>query len=1593
MERGEDGDYHVISETNFSERKQKANVRRNEANKSRIERLNARRNASVATNGQKRVGSVSGGITGNKKGLVILVNFSDKSMVSSHTQSVFNNQFNKEGYSDGGHVGSVHDYFYDQSYGQFNLTFDVIGPVTVSQKMSYYGGNDSNGDDMYPATMVSEAINLVDSQVNFADYDWDGDGEVDQVYVIYAGNGEAAGGGSNTIWPHEWNLSSAAYYGDGSGALRLDGVKINTYACSCELSGSSGTTLNGIGTACHEFSHCLGYPDFYDTDYNGGFGMNSWDLMDAGSYNGPNGYGEVPAGFTSYERWCAGWLTPTELTNPKTVKEMKPLLDSPEAYIIYNDKNENEYILLENRQNEKWFKYVDTYTTPHGLLAIHVDYSASAWTNNTPNNTSTHQRMSIIPASGTYGTLQSDNGQKYYYCIESQFKGHLFSGSGTKTSLTGKSNASSGGKWFTACSTGSTTLNHEVTEINNAADGSISFKFDGGEAEDDGSRYTVTLIAGTGTCSTTTWTQTEFMQTLTMPTVTPPNSDWTFIGWGEKEYAEESSTKPTGLYANGSAYLPTKDITLYAVYKKTGSGNGGSYTLDYSAESSLQSKTLGYGNAIEYTATDGGKWVIKAYKNGGLQINNKKDASIKVPECPGNISNIVVTDGTARIISFSATDYTGSNTPEVVATSASSKTATLDLSQSNLNTGYIFTTDGYTVITKIVVNYGSSATYYTYPGSDGLITPTISFASAKQSILMGDTNDTFSANVTGSTGEVSYTSSDVDVATVGPKTGRVVAKGIGKTTITATVAAVDGVSKSASATYELTVSMPVLSSIAVTTPPTKTSYTEGDRFNKDGMVVTATYANGYKREVEGYTLEPSTSVALELTDTEILVSYTEGEVTVTTTVPITVAPLPTYSVTFNVGSGTCETNSLEEPSYQSGIVLPSAKGVNEEWVFVGWATKNIEETDTRPTLLTAGSTYNPTANTTLYAVYCYSETTGGTGNYELVTEDLDDWSGDYVIAYYSTIMADGRFGGKDGIGKAQSHVSPGDNLTGNTIATEWGDTYHITLESIEGGYVMMTQDGLYNYRTTNSNGLDTNTDISVAKDYPITITFNSENDIDLMCSKTAFHYNSAKGSNGEMFRFYQNGGMDNIYLYKKNGSLVSSTYATSPSGNALAEPTITFAETENITMLVGNTYTNNITVTNSNGAVSFKSSNTSIAKVDATSGLVTAVGKGNVTITAYVDAVRGESTKASASYDISISMPELTGIAIETPSTTNTFDEGSAFTSAGLTLKATYANGYTRVISEGFTTSPAEGDALSLNNKTVTVSYTEGEVTKTTTYEITVNELPKYAVTFMINGHEEVVSQMVANTGVTPPTVDDVNDYTFVGWSTTDVTEEGTSKPTMVTLTDGKYTPKSPTTLYAVYKREKGQFAEGFTLDLTYNDVEYAVSTHDSKNGFTSTASNKLTLYYNYDEQKQKGYLWYKTGTNTPNYVYNSVSTTADVKSTDTKSNVLTSWTMTENDGVVILQSSTGRYLALNATDNSKPIRAYWNSTKTGQDYPHDWNITYTGEKFSLGSTSYYTSHPTTTIISVATLIDSIKNGENKTVEDVQKVVDKVLNK
>lgn len=334
---------------------------------------------------------------GKKKGLIILVEFANKQFLPANDSLRYTRICNEEGYNEGKFRGSVSDYFRDQSYGEFELTFDVMGPVQMDSTYQYYG-HDANpaesGSDSHPGQMTATACMAVADQVDFADYDWDGDGFVDQVMIIYAGDGQATGGSSDTIWPHEWELADS----DWGDVLELDGVKINTYACANERQGNS---IMGIGTVCHEFSHCLGLADMYDINYGGNFGMGDWSLMDNGSYNGD---GFCPAGYSSFDKYMCGWVSPIELLRNEQIDSMKPLATKPEVYMVRNDAYDNEYYMIENRQRVGW----DAELPGSGMLILHVDYDREIWAYNLVNTNyhggggypaNDHQRCTIFHAS------------------------------------------------------------------------------------------------------------------------------------------------------------------------------------------------------------------------------------------------------------------------------------------------------------------------------------------------------------------------------------------------------------------------------------------------------------------------------------------------------------------------------------------------------------------------------------------------------------------------------------------------------------------------------------------------------------------------------------------------------------------------------------------------------------------------------------------------------------------------------------------------------------------------------------------------------------------------------------------------------------------------------------------------------------------------------------------------------------------------------------------------------------------------------------------------------------------------------------------
>ena len=543
----------------------------------------------------RRADTEKTGFFGSKKGLILLVQFPDSKFQAAHDLDFYENFANKENYVSGEFRGSVRDYYHAQSNGQFELTFDVEGPLTAPQSYKYYGQNKTSGSDAHVGTLLAWALDQVKDKVNFKDYDWNNDGFVDQVFLLYAGKGEnSTGASSDLIWPHMFYLASSDY---GKAYDTGQGVYVNTYACSCELNAKGG--CDGIGTVCHEFSHCLGFMDLYDTTYSGGYGMDDWDLLHSGNYNG-NGF--CPANFTGWEKWQAGWIEPIELKKDTIVSAMKSLSDHGETYIMYNEQNRNEYYFLDNRQQTGW----DSALPGKGLLVTHVDYNKRIWDSNAVNDDPTHQRMSPFHADNL-PTYRNASGDPYPYVENGTVKNDSLSDT-SKPAAT----------LFNVNIDGSQLMGKALLDIKQNNDGTVAFRFRGMKG------MNMDLTPGTVIFNETfdgnsgkggndgSWTAS------TSSTLKTDVSGWTY----NKGYAANKCARFGSKAVPGEAVTPTFNIPCdVRLTFKAAPYAGDDNTIDvYFGNRMLDRFFMKDGEWNEYTVDFKGNGYDRIYFNGGLRF-------------------------------------------------------------------------------------------------------------------------------------------------------------------------------------------------------------------------------------------------------------------------------------------------------------------------------------------------------------------------------------------------------------------------------------------------------------------------------------------------------------------------------------------------------------------------------------------------------------------------------------------------------------------------------------------------------------------------------------------------------------------------------------------------------------------------------------------------------------------------------------------------------------------------------------------------------------------------------------------------------------
>ena len=348
--------------------------------------------------------------TGSPKALVILAEFADTTFTIQNTKQVFTNYLMNEGhftetaYAQNRNYKGVRGYFKDCSYGQFTPTFYVVGPVKLPKPQTYYGAGDDNIIDL-----MTDACNAVDNEVDFSQYDANGDGLVDLVYIIYAGHSANYRGNASTdIWPKSGTTILSKTF---------DGKSIRRYGVSNELAGRENKkkekeTINGIGLFCHEFSHTLGLPDIYayktNAEDQNDQGMELWDLMDGGTeVQG----GRVPSPYLAWEREAMGWMSIDTLTTDCHIANLKTIDNGGKAYKILNPSASNEYIVLQSIQKGGWYQGWGNGSYPKGLLVYRISYAFNKVNVfDFPNNVKGKPRVIVVPADGKVLSAQNAGG-------------------------------------------------------------------------------------------------------------------------------------------------------------------------------------------------------------------------------------------------------------------------------------------------------------------------------------------------------------------------------------------------------------------------------------------------------------------------------------------------------------------------------------------------------------------------------------------------------------------------------------------------------------------------------------------------------------------------------------------------------------------------------------------------------------------------------------------------------------------------------------------------------------------------------------------------------------------------------------------------------------------------------------------------------------------------------------------------------------------------------------------------------------------------------------------------------------------------------
>jgi immune inhibitor A len=245
----------------------------------------------------------------------------------------------------GDYINSMKEYYKEVSYSRYVPHGEIHGWYRAPNPSTYYTDK-QNGFGKYPNSaerLVEDVVEIAsnDPNIDWASFDNNNNGYIDNLIVVHSGAEAAWTGDINDFWAHVWIIPEPKI---------IQGRYVWIYAMTSEYLGKP-EDPQVIGGDCHEHGHQLGLPDLYDTSYVTN-GVGAYSLMGAGSWGN---MGMTPTHLDAWSKYVLGFTDP--IIDTIGTAYIDNAETSPTIF-KYMTEDPKQYFLVENRQKVLYDKYL-----------------------------------------------------------------------------------------------------------------------------------------------------------------------------------------------------------------------------------------------------------------------------------------------------------------------------------------------------------------------------------------------------------------------------------------------------------------------------------------------------------------------------------------------------------------------------------------------------------------------------------------------------------------------------------------------------------------------------------------------------------------------------------------------------------------------------------------------------------------------------------------------------------------------------------------------------------------------------------------------------------------------------------------------------------------------------------------------------------------------------------------------------------------------------------------------------------------------------------------------------------------------------------